>query len=222
MPLQKNSGRIQVAVIEGAHPFDVPAWHQMFRSYDFMDYYPQPIENWIADWGKCRNDYDVALFYNMNMDPASSPLAQGVDEALAAFTRAGGGVCILHHALLAFPENPVFAGAIGLPDRSFDYHPEQELRVEIANPEHPICQGVNAFTLNDETYVVADARSEDGNDILLVTDHPKSMKTLGWTRTLNSGRVFCLQCGHDNLVWSCPEFREIIGRGIRWLAGKLD
>jgi type 1 glutamine amidotransferase len=34
--------------------------------------------------------------------------------------------------------------------------------------------------------------------------------------------VFCFQSGHDNLTWSNPSFREILARGIRWSAGRLE
>lgn len=221
MPLVRQKGIIQAAIIESAHPFDVPGWHQLFRSYAFLDYYPQPLENWLADWGKCRNDYDVALFYNMNMEKAESPLAQQMEEALEEFSQKGKGICILHHALIAFPENPLYASATGLTNRSLDYFVDQRLQVEIANPKHPICQGLDPFEIVDETYVMEDARSEQGNEILFTTNYPKSMHTLGWARQLNNSRVFCLQCGHDNQVWSVPGFKELLGRGLRWLAGAL-
>ena len=40
---------------------------------------------------------------------------------------------------------------------------------------------------------MADAGGD--NHILLTTDHPRSMRTLAWTRTFRHSRVFCLQPG---------------------------
>jgi type 1 glutamine amidotransferase len=56
--------------------------------------------------------------------------------------------------------------------------------------------------------------------VLLTTDHPKSMKTLGWVRQHRNARVFCLQSGHDGVTWASPEFRTVLERGIRWCAGR--
>ena len=128
---------------------------------------------------------------------------------------------ILHHARLSFPENAVMQTIVGLPDRSFTYDPDQDLRVDTVNTDHPISRGLSSWTLHDETYKIADARPEDGNEVLFTTDFEKSMHTLGWTRSFNKGRVFCFQPGHDNLVWVVPEFREVIARAIQWLARKI-
>jgi type 1 glutamine amidotransferase len=71
----------------------------------------------------------------------------------------------------------------------------------------------------DETYAMADAGT--GSEILLTMDHPRSMKTIAWTRPYRNSRVFCFQCGHDNQAWENPNFREVLARGIRWTAGRM-
>ena len=68
----------------------------------------------------------------------------------------------------------------------------------------------------DETCTMADAG--EGSGTLLTVDHPKSMKTLAWTRSHKESRVFCFESGHDNVTWVNAEFRNVLQRGIRWCA----
>ena len=71
----------------------------------------------------------------------------------------------------------------------------------------------------DETYSMASAGQD--SHILLTTDHPESMRVLGWTRQFRKSRVFCFQSGHDNLTYVDPNFRKILLRGIQWCAGRI-
>ena len=60
-----------------------------------------------------------------------------------------------------------------------------------------------------------------GSEVLLTTDHPKSMKTIGWTRSCGKSRVFCYELGHDHLAWEDPNFRIVLERGVLWSANQL-
>ena len=71
----------------------------------------------------------------------------------------------------------------------------------------------------DETYSMASA--DQDSHLLLTTDHPNSMRVLGWTRQFENSRVFCYQSGHDNLTYVNPSFRKTILRGIQWCAGRI-
>jgi len=66
----------------------------------------------------------------------------------------------------------------------------------------------------DETYTMADAGSD--SEVLITYDHPKSMKTIAWTRQYRKSPVFCLEQGHDHLSWNNRSFRMILQRGIMW------
>ncbi len=107
---------------------------------------------------------------------------------------------------------------VGITDRrEFGYAPDQTLRIEIADPDHPITRGLAAWELTDETYTVNLPGAD--SHILLTTDHPKCMRTVAWTRQVGQSRVFCLQSGHDDAAFSNPNFRTVLRRGIGWLAG---
>jgi type 1 glutamine amidotransferase len=61
----------------------------------------------------------------------------------------------------------------------------------------------------------------DDSHVLLTTDHPKSMRTIAWTRQVGQARVFCLESGHDRVTFADPNFRTVLGRGIAWAANQI-
>ncbi|MBC8228528.1 ThuA domain-containing protein [bacterium] len=63
--------------------------------------------------------------------------------------------------------------------------------------------------------------TSEGSHVLLTVNHPKSMKIIGWTRKYRNSRICCFESGHDNEAYSVPQFREVLTRGIKWVAGKL-
>jgi uncharacterized protein len=218
MTPENASTKPKVAVIEGWHPFDVFGWHDLWRSQTDLDCYIQTLDNWACNGPDYRAAYDTALFYNMTMTPTKD-FEAAVLDAMEWLGETGQGIVILHHALLSLPENSTLNKLIGIDNRKFDYHLDQDLTVDVPNDAHPISKGIAPFKLHDETYTMDSAG--EGSDILFTTSHSPSTTTLGWTRTHKQSRVFCFQPGHDRRVWDDPVFREILRRGILWAAKKL-
>ncbi len=210
-----DNDSIKVAVITGGHFFDVPGFHAIFRDMPQVDSYIQLEANWAADVGQTLDTYDVFLFYNM---PRGLP-EERTRPVLEKLGESGQGIFLLHHAILAYEQWPFWSDLVGISDRSFGYDHEQELSVQIADPAHPITQGIEPWRMVDETYSMASA-GEDSHR-LLTTDHPRSMRVLGWTRQFRNARVFCYQSGHDNLTYADLNFRKTILRGIQWCAGRI-
>lgn len=217
--LNKKNGRLSVAVIEGWHPFEAPQWIKLFSDMESLDCYFQTIDNWAFDCAKCKDEYDVVLFYNMNMSFDDAPFKELLVKAIEDLYRSPQGKVILHHALLAYPQSRQWTEFAGIEDRSFKHHPDQSYAVDIASAAHPITQGIGCFSIIDETYTMSNAGPD--SDILLTTAHNPSMRTLAWTRIVQNARVFCFQCGHDHLAWENPAFRMILHRGILWAANRL-
>ncbi|MDE0630963.1 MAG: ThuA domain-containing protein [Caldilineaceae bacterium] len=212
---QSDNGSIKVAVITGGHFFDVPGFHAIFRDMPQVDSYIQLEANWAADIGQALDTYDVFLFYNM---PRGLP-EERPRRVLEKLGESGQGIFLLHHAILAYEQWPFWSDLVGISDRSFGYDHEQELSVQIADPAHPITQGIEPWQMVDETYSMASA-GEDSHH-LLTTEHARSMRVLGWTRQFRNARVFCFQSGHDNLTYVDSNFRKTILRGIQWCAGRI-
>ncbi len=210
-----KTDKISAAVITGGHAFDVPGFHAIFRSLPGVDSYVQHLDNFVADVGKVREEYDVIVFYNM---PGGAPEGR-VQSVLEQLGTTNQGIFLLHHAILAYLEWPFWSDLVGIRDRDFGYHHGLQLHVDIANPGHPIAQGLGPWDMVDETYTMNDPEAD--SDILLTIDHPKSMHAIAWTHPFKASRVFCFQSGHDNETCVDPNFRTAISRGIQWCAGRI-
>lgn len=214
---------LRVAVVTGGHPFDVIGFHNLFRALPEADCYIQHMEHYTTTPPETRAGYDAVLFYNMHMETPTGEEPRWTEKGIKATLEELGetlqGIFVLHHAILAFPDWPLWSEIVGIPDRRFGFYHDESIHVEVANPEHPITRGLAPFDLVDETYTMQDAGP--GSDILLTTDHPRSMKTIGWTRQYKKARVFCLELGHDNAAYANPNLRTLISRGIAWCAHRL-
>jgi uncharacterized protein len=206
-------------VITGQHPFEVVEFHELFRAMPDVDAYIQHMEDFAADCGGAAGAYDVLVFYNCHMETPGGEtrwFEKNMRPALEALGTREQGIFLLHHAIVAFPDWPLWSDLAGIADRRVEPHMEQTVRVQVAGAKHPITQGVPDWEMTDETYAMDDPGI--GCEPLFMVDHPKSMKTIGWTRRFKKSRVFCFQPGHDSRAFSHPQFRTAVHRGIQWLA----
>ena len=217
------SENVKTAVITGGHSFDVLGLHKLFRGLAGVDAYIQHMDDFAASSEAVRDGYDMVLFYFFLQEgPTDEGLPRYAGKPKTALEHLGEteqGIVVLHHALLAYREWPVWSEIVGVRERGFGYYPHQQIRIEVANTEHYITQGLSDWEMIDETYTMADAG--EGSETLLTTTHPKSMSTLAWTRTHKNARVFCFESGHDNETFVNPTFQTVLTRGIRWAARKL-
>jgi len=208
---------VKTAVITGGHAFDVIGFHQLWRALDGVDAYIQHMDDFSASPETVRESYDVVLFYTMMMGtPEEGEKAKNVLEALGGTAQ---GIVILHHAVLAYPDWPLWNEIVGIPDRGFDYDHDQDLSFKIEDGEHPITRGLQGWRMVDETYEMTGAGGD--SRVLLTTDHPKSIPTIAWTRIYKRSRVFCYQSRHDNIAFSDPNFRRFLSRGVQWAGGVI-
>lgn len=216
-----NDQKIQVAILTGGHPYDVPGFNKLFRNIPEVDYYIQAIEEFCTDLGSNSDKYDVVLFYNMTIGTPQEEAAWNTvyKKAIEDIAERGQGIFVLHHAVLAFPEWDTWTAVTGI-ERSFTgYEFNKIVKLHIEDPSHPITKGIGDWEMIDETYQASSAG--EGSNILITTDSPTNMKTLAWTRQYKNSRVFCYQSGHDKQTYENESFREILIRGIQWTCGKI-
>ncbi|HEY3342248.1 MAG TPA: hypothetical protein VGK81_09530, partial [Anaerolineae bacterium] len=63
-----TTDKVKTAVITGNHPYDVPAFHDMWRSFPEILFYPQTLDDFVSDAGAVRSQYDVLVFYNFHQE----------------------------------------------------------------------------------------------------------------------------------------------------------
>ena len=211
---------LRLAVVTGGHPFDVPSFQQVFRAMPTVDFYPQALDEFCAA-PQTAAEYDVVLFYTMHQFKPGDELPwyqKRVFSTLEQLGREKQGIVVLHHALYAFDQWPLWSELTGLAERNAEVEFGQEVRCNV-KPNHAITEGVPSWTLKDEIYITPDAGPD--SEILIETDHPRSMKTLAWTRQFRGSRVFCYQSGHDASAFNDANFRRILERGILWAGRRL-
>ena len=219
----QSGDSILTAVITGGHDYDVIGFQDMFRQIPEVDVYPQNLEDFATDSGDSQGKYDVLLFYNMHLatpGTETGKVGPRTRESIEALGRSGQGIFVLHHALVAFPDWDLWGDLCGVRQREDTGGAGgQTVRLDVLEPNHPITNGLGPWEMIDEVYTKADA--DEDSAVLLTTDHPRSMKTIAWTRHFRDARVFCYQSGHDRTAFDDPSFRTVLTRGIQWAAGRI-
>ncbi|NQU23316.1 MAG: ThuA domain-containing protein [Candidatus Nealsonbacteria bacterium] len=218
--------KIRVLLTFGGHGFEQEPFFAMFDAMKDVEYTKAPMPA-SADLLKpdLKKKYDVIVMYDMVGD-----LSAEQHNAFVALLNEGIGLVSLHHNMGAHRNWDEFRKITG---GKFIFEPceidgkkytksgwshGEDMKVTVADKEHPITKGLKDFEIHDETYnkyyTAADAK------VLLTTDHPKNDPKLAWVQDYGKSRVFYFMLGHDAKAWANPNFAEILGRGIRWTAGK--
>lgn len=158
----------------------------------------------------------------------------GVTEVLPAdfeaYIRSGGGFLALHAGCAWWPgsvpirEPDRFTGPnedyLRLIGASFAGHPTRcEVTVYPA-AEHPITQGVSAFTGRDEHYRLTDF-APDIRAFLKSKSEEGGEQIAGYSRLLGSGRLCVLTPGHTLGIWKSPNFQRLLRNAIDWCGGVI-
>jgi type 1 glutamine amidotransferase len=217
--------KVRIVILIGGHGFDQIAFDKFWRSFgDFA------CTAWKGSPYSAFDDinqfkYDVILMYNL-----SSGITERQKQNFLKLLERGVGLVVWHHALANcqdWPEFEKIAGAkfwLQAGERDGVKTPASgtgwgKVKSHIEDLNHPISRGLADFVVEDEPY----NRQTFHQDIhvLVTTDFPASDKTLAWVHQYGQARVFGYQSGHDARVWTNESFKRLMGRGIRWTAGRL-
>lgn len=160
---------------------------------------------------------DVVVFYFWNHDWSPGRYAE-----LDAFQLRGGGVALIHSAVIADQDPEALAERIGLsaqPGRTGYRH--MPFRLRLVKQDHFITAGLpETLSFLDEPYwplVGEPARV----DVLGVGRVDGVNRPLVWTFERGRGRVFGTVLGHFFWTLDDPMFRLLVLRGIAW-AGRSE
>ena len=197
--MEGTGNGIRVAVVTGRHAFDVPGFYRLLRSIPGIDFYPQELENYVADFGRVRQRYGAVVFYNYHQALTGDGMRPETKAILEELGETEQGIVLWHHGLVAFRRWKLWADLSGIEDRTFTAHRGQAICVEVAGGGHPITEGLESWEMVDETYAMEAIPGD--SEILLRADQPLSMKAIAWTREYGRARVFCYQSGHDGQAY---------------------
>jgi len=223
---EPTQGKVRVLLTFGGHGFDQKAFFAMFDQMPQIEYTKAPMPQ-SAELLKpgLEKKYDVIVMYDM-----VGGIKPEQQNAFAALLQQGIGVVSLHHNLGAHRDWDEFPKIIG---GKFLFKPEtidgvecprstwshgEDMKVTVADKQHPITRGLKDFQIHDETY--GQYYTAPDVKVLLKTDHPKNDPELAWVKEYGKSRVFYLMLGHDKHAWENPNYPQIVGRAIRWTAGR--
>jgi len=222
---QDNEKKLRLLIVTGGHGFEEAKFFKMFDDLKGVEYkkasYPQAAEMLKPGLEK---ECDVIVMYDM-----VKSITPEQQKAFVELLNNGIGLVLLHHNLAAHADWPEFlkirGGKFFFKPETVDgkeykstYAENQEVKVTVADKDHPITKGLQDFTIHDEIY--GNCYVSPSVHVLLKTDHSNSCPDLAWVHNYGKSRVFYLMSGHDSKAWENPNFAGILLRGICWSAGK--
>ena len=130
------------------------------------------------------------------------------------------GLVILHHGIYGYRPWPEFQKIVGVTSWLSGNQNDVNFKVHVEDPQHPITRGLKDFSIHDETY---QGHAVDPKvHVLLSTDEPTNAHAIGWVHTYRKSPVCYFQLGHDTNAYANDSYVTILGRAIRWSAGRSN
>jgi type 1 glutamine amidotransferase len=164
--------------------------------------------------------WDVVVIHFMDWEkPGPGPAAR---ENLRQFVESGKGLMLTHFACGAWdgdewPEFKNLAGRVWNP-KLRPHDPHGTFMVQIADPDHPITKGMQAFETLDELYTCLDGAAPIHVVAKAVSKVDQKEYPMGFVLTYGQGRVFHTPLGHDARAYEAPGVGALMRRGCLWAA----
>jgi type 1 glutamine amidotransferase len=142
-------------------------------------------------------------------------------EAFTKLAARGGGLVALHWAIGTREAKPIdgflqlLGGCHGGPDRKYKVVEET---LQVADPRHPITQGIHAFRAHDEFYYRLKFVKPEGSirPVLRVAIAGQE-ETVAWSwERPDGGRSFGFSGLHFHDNWRLEPYRRLVTQGVLW------
>lgn len=224
---QTAPSKIRILLTTGGHKFEEGPFYAMFDAMPGIEYTKAQMPEALGQLKPgLEKQYDALVMYDLNR---KMPDAEQ-QKAILALLDKGIGVVSMHHNLGANFDWPAWRSIIGgqyvmkpveidghaWPKSTFSHG--EEMKITIADPQHPITKGLSDFVIHDEAY--GGLYVAPGVHLLLTTDHPKNSRQICWTTRYGHSPVVCLMLGHDSQAYENPDYRKVLERSIRWVVAE--
>jgi hypothetical protein len=135
------------------------------------------------------------------------------EEAVVSFVEDGKKLMGIHSATVVNEENTKYIEMIG--GRFTHHSPHHEFTVKIADPGHPVVQGLNDFKITDELYVLD--RTPSAASVLLTAVWEHEAQPMLYLRAHGGGKILYNAMGHNQDAYENPNFKKTIIQGVKWL-----
>lgn len=154
------------------------------------------------------------LFISYTEFMREKPLPADQVAALLSYVASGGGLLAIHNGI-SLQRNYELASMLGA---AFTGHPPfTALPIGISAPDHPIMQGIDAFTVDDEPYRFA-FNPLQRTTILAEYEHEGERWPAAWAHEYGLGRIVYLMPGHQLSAFKVDMYRKLILNGGLWAA----
>jgi type 1 glutamine amidotransferase len=220
-PAKEPQRLLDVVLVDGVQDHgpgehDYPAWQNQWTK--LLNTLPGLTVQKARDWPSAQQwrDAEVVVLYFWNHDWSAKRLAE-----LDAFLARGGGVVVLHSALISDDAPEALATRFGLaaqPQRTKYRHGPTELHFG-EKPKSPLVAGFSPLALTDETYWPMIGDRSKVKVLATAVEDGQEWPML-WTFETGKGRVFASILGHYAATYGDPLFQVLALRGIAWAANE--
>jgi type 1 glutamine amidotransferase len=152
--------------------------------------------------------YDLLVFCMTVGD-----LSPAEEEAIVSFVEDGKKLMGIHSATVVNAEKLKYIEMIG--GRFIHHSPYHEFTVKVADPGHPIVEGLKDFKITDELYVLD--RTPAAASVLLTAFWEDRAQPMLYLKAHGQGTVLYNAMGHDAAAYENPSFKKIVIQGVKWL-----
>ncbi|MFO0892312.1 MAG: ThuA domain-containing protein [Isosphaeraceae bacterium] len=219
-PAETDAAATRALVITGGHDHET-SFYSLFEGH--RDLPRVAVSTSAMAFEKdLAGKHDVIVMYDFTRD-----LDPNGRTHLRSFIEGGGGIVVLHHALLNYQDwswwtDEVVGGSYRLRkegDRPSSTYKDRQSMFVRPEAEHPVTRGIGPFHVVDESY--RRMRISPRVRPLLSTDHPESDRLLAWIGPNERYRVVAIQLGHGPAVFGHPAYRSLVHNAMRWAARRL-
>lgn len=218
--------KLRVLLFTGGHDFEQPQFFQLFK--DNPEIVFTAVEHPHAHAylrPEAAAKFDVLVVYDMHQEITDEAKAD-----LQQWFKAGKGMVTLHHSVANYQNwgeyEKILGGRYYLSKKTVRgvekarsiYQHGVKFTVNIADPAHPVTQGLRDFEILDETYNLFDVAPT--SKPLLTTKEKTSAPVIGWSNQYEKGRIVYFQLGHDHFAYENPGYRKLVAQAIRWVAAR--
>ncbi len=175
-------------------------------------------------WDKLKEDSTLT-------DVQRSAKALQLENNLLEYVERGGGLMILHGAIVMQNKSPQFGKMVG---GSFDYHPKQQkINVKLVSPDHDLVTAFRGkgFEHVDEPYFFNNSYFDynfrpllymETNELQGLKTQPRdSIKYISWIKRHGKGRIFYSSPSHNAQSFENPALLQFLLDGLQYVAGDL-
>jgi type 1 glutamine amidotransferase len=137
-------------------------------------------------------------------------------DSVVSFVEDGKKLMGIHSATVVDEENSKYIEMIG--GRFIHHSPHHEFTVKVADPAHPIVEGIRDFRMTDELYVLD--RTPPASSVLLTAFWEEHAQPMLYVRAHGRGKVVYNAMGHGPEAYENPNFGKLVVQGAKWLLEK--